>query len=403
MQKSQTPQSRYLLTHLSELQSVGIFSLKDNNVISYQKNSAHNPLHHCAELQCYLVENAEKQTVPYICKDDYQAYFVCIKAPDAYYLAGPMCTVFFNKIERHKFYRAYGIPEDAEKNLRQFTVTEILQTVCILAKIVCDAEYTDQQLLDANHLVPVTKEQETEEQILFTLKSEEEDFYRHSYQEERKLLDMVREGNVEEAVRLSKDMDAEVGKLGASELTHWRNMLVVGVTLCARAAIEGGLMPYAAYRMSGYYINKGSECKDIMQILAYRNHAIEELTKRVCELKTKRHTSSYTEQCKDYVKKHFKEKVYLDDIAGKLGISSSYLSRIFKRETGICIQDYVNDIRIERAANLLIYSEESIPRIAEYVNFPSQSYFGKIFKAKRNMTPRQYRESYKPTEFLEEK
>ena len=79
MQKSQTPQSRYLLTHLSELQSVGIFSLKDNNVISYQKNSAHNPLHHCAELQCYLVENAEKQTVPYICKDDYQAYFVCIK------------------------------------------------------------------------------------------------------------------------------------------------------------------------------------------------------------------------------------------------------------------------------------------------------------------------------------
>nr|WP_305146746.1 AraC family transcriptional regulator [Blautia marasmi] len=140
-----------------------------------------------------------------------------------------------------------------------------------------------------------------------------------------------------------------------------------------------------------------------MQILAYRNHAIEELTKRVCELKTKRHTSSYTEQCKDYVKKHFKEKVYLDDIAGKLGISSSYLSRIFKRETGICIQDYVNDIRIERAANLLIYSEESIPRIAEYVNFPSQSYFGKIFKAKKNMTPRQYRESYKPTEFLEEK
>lgn len=63
----------------------------------------------------------------------------------------------------------------------------------------------------------------------------------------------------------------------------------------------------------------------------------------------------------------------------------------------------MNDIRIERAANLLIYSEESIPRIAEYVNFPSQSYFGKIFKAKKNMTPRQYRESYKPTEFLEEK
>ncbi len=63
----------------------------------------------------------------------------------------------------------------------------------------------------------------------------------------------------------------------------------------------------------------------------------------------------------------------------------------------------MNDIRIERAANLLIYSEESIPRIAEYVNFRHKVTLEKFSKAKKNMTPRQYRESYKPTEFLEEK
>ena len=38
--------------------------------------------------------------------------------------------------------------------------------------------------------------------------------------------------------------------------------------------------------------------------------------------------------------------------------------------------------------------------IAEYVNFPSQSYFGRIFKEKKGMTPRQYREKYKPAEFI---
>ena len=88
-------------------------------------------------------------------------------------------------------------------------------------------------------------------------------------------------------------------------------------------------------------------------------------------------------------------------VARNLGISPSYLSRLFKKETGICLQDYINDVRLERAANLLIYSEESIPKIAEYVNFPSQSYFGKLFKEKMHMTPRQYRESYKPREFLQ--
>lgn len=86
-----------------------------------------------------------------------------------------------------------------------------------------------------------------------------------------------------------------------------------------------------------------------------------------------------------------------------LGISASYLSRTFKRETGVILQEFINDVRVERAANLLIYSEESLPGIAEYVNFPSQSYFGKIFKQKMNMTPKQYRERYKPAEFRSKK
>lgn len=212
-------------------------------------------------------------------------------------------------------------------------------------------------------------------------------------------MDAVKEGDIEEAVRLSKGMDVNVGRLGESEVEHWRNLSIVAATLCARAAIEGGVMPSIAYRLSGFYINKSTACKDITQIMIYRNHAIEELAKRVREQKDKRHTSSYTEQCKDYVSGHYREKIYLEDIADALGISSSYLSRLFKKETGISLQDFINDVRVEKAANLLRYSEETLPGIAEYVNFPSQSYFGKIFKQKMKMTPKQYRELYKPAGF----
>lgn len=59
----------------------------------------------------------------------------------------------------------------------------------------------------------------------------------------------------------------------------------------------------------------------------------------------------------------------------------------------------INDVRVEKAAHLLTYSDETLTGIAEYVNFPSQSYFGKIFKQKMQMTPKQYRELNKPTEF----
>lgn len=323
---------------------------------------------------------------------------VVLREENICYMMGPLSMQVMSRTERHRFYHFYGIDEKWEKGLHYHTLMEILQIAGMFAKIITGQEYTDQELMDANYRV-VDSAGEKREQAWFDIRSEDEDIYRHSYQEERRILDAVKEGNVEEAVRLSKDMDSNIGRLGKSELEHWKNLSIVAATLCARAAIEGGVMPAAAYRLSGFYINRCTACEDVAQILIYRNHAVEELAKRVREQKEKRHTSSYTEQCKDYVYRRYREKVYLDDIADTLGISSSYLSRLFRRETGISLQDFVNDVRVEKAANLLIYSEETLPGIAEYVNFPSQSYFGKVFKQKTGMTPKQYRKLHKPAEF----
>ena len=76
---------------------------------------------------------------------------------------------------------------------------------------------------------------------------------------------------------------------------------------------------------------------------------------------------------------------------------------VYSREMHIRLQDYIVRFRVERAANLLTYSDESLGRIAEYVNFPSQSYFGKVFKQYMHETPKEYRESHKTKEFIEKK
>lgn len=56
-------------------------------------------------------------------------------------------------------------------------------------------------------------------------------------------------------------------------------------------------------------------------------------------------------------------------------------------------------MRVDRASNMLKYSELTLSEIAEYVNFPSQSYFGKVFKRLRQMTPKEYRDHYKSPEW----
>ena len=389
---------KYILSHLSGVFHTGVFCQKEDQLISYEENPEYNPIYNNEALRLSLIRKTAAQKAPVIIRDDFHMFFICVDHENIYYMMGPLGMQVMSRTERHRFYRHYGVDEKWEKSLHYHTLMEILQITGIFTKVITGEEYTDQQLVDANYHVAASAK-EHQELVCFDIKSEDEDIYRHSYQEERRILDAVKAGNVEEAVWLSKEMDSNIGRLGESEIEHWRNLAIVSATLCARAAIEGGVMPAVAYRLSGFYINKSTACKDITQILIYRNHAIEELAKRAREQKEKRHTSSYIEQCKDYVYRHYREKIYLDDIADILGISSSYLSRLFKKETGISLQNFVNDVRVEKAANLLIYSEETLPGIAEYVNFPTQSYFGKIFKQKMKMTPKQYRELHKPAEF----
>lgn len=213
----------------------------------------------------------------------------------------------------------------------------------------------------------------------------------------------VREGRTWDAVRIAENMDADAGRLSVHEPAHWRNLAIVDITLISRAAIEGGLSPEISYRISGYYIRKCDSLHDQAQILHLRNRSIEELTARVNEKRRHIHASNYVDSCKDYINKHYREKIYLSAIAGSLGISPAYLSKLFKKETGFCIQDYINQVRVERAANLLAFSDKSLPAIAQYVHFPNQSYFGKIFKRFKSMTPREFRDKYKAREFIEKK
>ena len=255
----------------------------------------------------------------------------------------------------------------------------------------------NEELLRLNQLISHKEKDFYTEQTHFVLKEEAENddaAYRHSYYEEQLLMQAIREGRTEDALRLTENMDKDSGRLAGAELSHWRNLAIIGISLCTRAAIEGGLSPEEGYRLSGYYIQKCDLSQDPAHVLHHRNRAIEDLTVRVRRVAEKPRGSGHVERCKDYVRKHYREKIYLDDVAEVLEISPTYLSRLFKKETGQCLQDYINSERVRRAADLLTYSTLSLADIAEYVHFPNQSYFGKIFKQQKHMTPKEYRDKF---------
>lgn len=384
---------------ISLLTGVAIFRLENNVLKEYRQNGEDNPLVKCIKFQNMLIDMADRQEIPVIYQDVHQVFWGCIKNETENLLIGPMSIQRLSGMELRRYYRDYGISNSMEKQIPKFTFSQILAFMQLLSQTFLKKEYPEHMLVQENHLTEYLTDNINEEQIIFKIEDEKRESAHHTYMEERKLLECVRKGDVEAALRQNLELDTAMGRLSTKEWNHWKNLLIVAVTLCTRAAIEGGLPPAEAYMISDFYIQKSEKCMDISSLSALKNQAVRELTEKVREKNQVCPISNHIERCKDYISKHYKEKIYLKDMAQVLGLSSTYLSRLFAKETGMCLQDYINRFKIERAANLLIYSEESISAIAEYVNFPNQSYFGKIFKKQKQMTPLEYRNRYKMAEF----
>ncbi len=97
----------------------------------------------------------------------------------------------------------------------------------------------------------------------------------------------------------------------------------------------------------------------------------------------------------EYIEKHFQEKITLTVIASLVNMSDISFSRFIKLRTGKCFSDYVIDIRIGHAIRMLVDSTHSIAEIAFLCGFNNLSNFNRIFKKRKNQTPKEFREQYR--------
>lgn len=95
-----------------------------------------------------------------------------------------------------------------------------------------------------------------------------------------------------------------------------------------------------------------------------------------------------------YVEEHYASNITLEDVAHCGEISKSYLSMLFKQETGINFVTYLNQYRIEKGKRLLTDTNLKIYEIAEEIGFGSPYYFSKVFKEMTGMQCKEYRDYY---------
>ncbi len=216
-----------------------------------------------------------------------------------------------------------------------------------------------------------------------------------SYIHEQIRHNVIKEGRIDMLEQaLQTPPDGTFGVLSKNALRSQKNMFIASITGFTRYAIEGGLQEELAFAMSDSYIMKVEDCNSIAEIDNLYNHAFREFTYAVAQ-EGNQHYTSQIEAAIHYITIHLHEKITLESTADAIGISSGHLSRIFKKETGISIVDYVQKERVKAAKNLLIYSDSTLTEISQYLHFSTQSYFISIFKKHFGITPGQYRKHYK--------
>lgn len=97
------------------------------------------------------------------------------------------------------------------------------------------------------------------------------------------------------------------------------------------------------------------------------------------------------EKSKRYIEEHFTQELKASEVAAWLKITPSYFSYIFKQSTGKGFTEYVNELRMEKAKQLLATTHDKVFEIADQVGYKEYKYFVSVFKSYMGMTPKKYR------------
>lgn len=210
---------------------------------------------------------------------------------------------------------------------------------------------------------------------------------------EQKLLQMLADGdpNYKEALAKSAALSSGIKADFKAPLRQNKNNSLVLLTLCSRACIQGGLAPSVSYDLNDYYAARIEECNSMSEVQQLTEAMLADYVYRVRKSKQDTAVSTPIQNACAYIKSHIAEPLSIRVLARKSGYSEYYFSHKFKEETGVSVNDYILNEKIEQAKLLLSGTNDNIQAISDALSFSNRSYFYSCFQKLAGMSPSQYR------------
>ncbi len=215
------------------------------------------------------------------------------------------------------------------------------------------------------------------------------------YAQEKLAMECVSQGNYPGAVSAIHRLESKgLEPRTNSTLRDMKNFGIVFNTLCRVAARNGGVHPVELDRYSRTVSIQIENASSLRELAGIR----ESILKEYCALVRSANRplfSPLVQQMVDYIQACFSQRPSLMKIAADLNLSPGRLSVRFRQETGKPFSEYLTDVRMAHARQLLAETDLPIAAVAAECGIPDNNYFSRLFRLKEKATPREYRALHK--------
>jgi len=215
---------------------------------------------------------------------------------------------------------------------------------------------------------------------------------RYPVESEKELVGKVRIGDRTGAREILNSIIGTLLLQYPGEMNVLKARMIELLSVISRAAVEGGVAIDELLPKNLDYIQKIIRINTQDELGAWISAAMEEFTELVCDSRDARKASQITPAI-EYVNANYNRALSLSEIARAAHLSPSRLAHVFKEHTGQTVVDYITQVRIGHAKELLLSTEKNCIDVCFAVGYSNQSYFTRTFREQTGMTPRQFRQN----------
>ncbi len=213
----------------------------------------------------------------------------------------------------------------------------------------------------------------------------------YSLQKEHELAGWVRRGDRGGAYRLLDGLLADILQRFPGDTKEVKARILELLVIISRAAVEGGANLKDLLEMNSAYVEELSRLETCDDLCLWISKVMGQFLDSVGVSQNIKNLN-IIRKAVEFIRNHYNEHITVEVIARAAYVSPCYLSRVFKKELGCTVIEFLTRTRVEEAKKLLSIPEYTVTRVALEMGFEDSSYFSKVFQRVEGISPSQYRQ-----------